>query len=193
MWPAGRPPRRPQTAQALVEFCLLAPALLVFVLLTVDVGRAYWESIDAAGAARAGVRMGIISDTSDIGSAVRDEPNSGIPNTATAWGAVGPGTVYGTCTTANAVCGDPGGCAPASFSPPQIACFAVRACSLSSGGDLGSLSGCGSWGYRPEATGHALQVTVVIKFPAVTPTFSAFVPGGSLFLTQTSTGDELYF
>ena len=185
--------RQSQTGQALVEFCLLAPALLVFVLLTVDVGRAYWESIDAAGAARAGVRMGIISDTSDIGSAVRDEPNSGIPNTTSAWGSVGPGTVYGTCTSAASVCGDPGGCAASSFVPSQIACFAVRACSLSSGGDLGSVSGCGSWGYRPESTGHALQVTVVVKFPAVTPAFSAFVPGGNLFLTQSSVGDELYF
>jgi hypothetical protein len=137
--------------------------------------------------------MGIISDTSDIGSAVRDEPNSGIPNTSTAWGSVGPGTTYGTCTTATAICGDPAGCAPASFGSAQIACFAVRACNLSSGGDLGSVSGCGSWGYRPESTGHGLQVIVVIKFPPVTPAFSAFVHGGNLFLTQASTGDELYF
>jgi len=68
--------KRVRKGQALVEFALFAPALTVFVLLTVDVGRAYWESIDAAGASRAGVRMGIISDTADIGSAVRDEPNA---------------------------------------------------------------------------------------------------------------------
>ena len=58
--------------QALVEFCLLTPVLLLFVLLTVDVGRAYFVAVDAAGAARAGTRTGIISDTSDIGGAVRD-------------------------------------------------------------------------------------------------------------------------
>src|SRR4030088_1629586 len=100
---------------ALVEFALIAPVLIVFVLLTVDVGRAYWESIDAAGAARAGVRMGIISDTSDIGSAIRDEPNTGIPNTVAAWGSVGPGTSWGTCGSVG-TCGDPNGCAKSSFS-----------------------------------------------------------------------------
>src|ERR1700746_2700633 len=109
-----------QRGQALVEFAVISPILLVFVLLTVDVGRAFWESIDAAGAARAGVRMGIISDTSDIGSAVRDEPNSGIPNTVAAWGSEGPGTSWGTCTSSAAVCGDPSGCTTTSFIGSQV-------------------------------------------------------------------------
>ena len=130
---------RTQKGQALVEFALLTPVLILFVMLTVDVGRAFWESIDAAGAARAGVRMGIISDTSDIGNAVRDEPNSGIPNTTAAWGSVGPGTSFGTCLTATGTCGDPNGCAPTSFSGTQVACFAVRTCTLSSGADPGSV------------------------------------------------------
>ncbi len=185
--------RRANKGQALVEFAILAPALLLFVLLTVDVGRAYWESIDAAGAARAGVRMGIISDTADIGSAVRDEPNTGIPNTAAAWGAEGPGTAWGTCTSATSICGDPSGCVGASFSGTQVACFAVRTCNLSSGGDLGSCTSYGAWGFRPVAGGHGLQVVVVIKFAAVTRALSAFVPGGTLYLTQSATGDELYF
>ena len=186
----SRPGRR---GQALVEFCLLAPALLVFVLLTVDVGRAFWESIDAAGAARAGVRMGIISDTSDIGSAVRDEPNTGIPNTAAAWGAEAAGTSWGTCTSVNSTCGDPNGCTATSFSGTQIACFAVRTCNLSSGGDLGSCQTWGAWGQRPSTGGHGLQVTVVIKFSAVTPALGTLVPGGTLYLTQSALGDELYF
>lgn len=185
--------KRSLKGQALVEFALLTPALLVFILLTVDVGRAFWESIDAAGAARAGVRMGIISDTSDIGGALRDEPNSGIPNTVTAWGSEGPGTVWGTCTTSGGTCGDPNGCARASFSGTQFACFAVRSCSLSSGGDLGSITGCGAWGLRPVSTGHALQIVVVIKFPAVTPALATLVAGGTLYLTQVATGNELYF
>lgn len=186
-------PARPrELGQALVEFCLLAPALILFVLLTVDVGRAFWESIDAAGAARAGVRMGIISDTSDIGSAVRDEPNSGIPNTTAAWGNVGPGTSWGTCTTATSTCGDPNGCVGTSFSGNQIACFAIRTCDLSSGGDLGGCTGYGPWGLRPESGGHGLEVEVVIKFAAVTPALSTLAPGG-LYLTQYSIGDELYF
>lgn len=185
--------RRNQVGQALVEFALLTPPLLLFVLLTVDVGRAYWESIDAAGAARAGVRMGVISDTADIGGAVRDEPNSGIPNTVAAWGSVGPGTAWGTCTSASSTCGDPNGCANTSFSGTQIACFALRTCTLSSGGDLGSITGCGPWGLRPVASGHALQLIVVIKFPAVTPALSAIVSGGILYLRQSAAGNELYF
>ncbi|TMD02062.1 MAG: hypothetical protein E6J05_00065 [Chloroflexi bacterium] len=50
--------RRGERGQALVEFCLLTPVLLLFVLLTVDVGRAYFQAVDAAGAARAGAAAG---------------------------------------------------------------------------------------------------------------------------------------
>lgn len=178
----------------MVEFALLTPPLLLFVLLTVDVGRAFWESIDADGAARAGVRMGIIADTSDIGSAVRDEPNTGIPNTVAAWGNVGPGTSNGTCTNATQICGDPNGCAKTSFSGTQIACFAIRTCAASSGGDIGTVASCSpSWGLRPISTGHVLEVLVVIKYPAVTQALAAFVSGGTLYLTQTAYGNELYF
>jgi TadE-like protein len=188
--------RRSERGQAFVEFALLAPALLLFALLTVDVGRAFWESIDGAGAARAGVRMGIISDTSDIGSAVRDEPNSGIPNTAAAWGAEGTGTTWGTCTSASGTCGDPNGCAPSSFASGQVACFAIRTCTLSSG-DLGSCGSYGGWGFRPvSGGGHALEVRVVIKFQAVTPALSQIAgagSGGTIYLLQSSMGDELYF
>lgn len=184
-----------QRGQALVEFCLLTPALLLFVLLTVDVGRAYFEAVDAAGAARAGVRMGIISDTSDIGEAVRAEPNSGIPDTVAAWGAQGPGQPQGTCTNAGATCGDPSGCTAAAFNGSQFACFAVRACTLGGGGDFGTCIAYGPWGIRPQggSAQHGLQVKVVIKFSAVTPALSVIVPSGLLYLTQSAYGEELYF
>ena len=185
--------KRGQRAQALVEFAVLTPALLLFVMLTVDVGRAYWQAIDAAGAARAGARMGVISDTSDIGSAIRDEPNSGIPNTLAAWGPEGPSTAWGTCTSAGSTCGDPQGCPITSFSGSQIACFAVRTCTLSNG-DLGSCVAWGPWGARPEpGSGHALQVMVVVKFKAVTPALAQLVPAGVLLIKQSALGDELYF
>jgi hypothetical protein len=181
--------------QALVEFTITVPVLLLFVLLTVDVGRAYWQSIDAAGAARAGARMAAISDTSDIASSVRDEPNSGIPDTVATWGQMGPGQVYGACTTATGVCGDPGGCAPTSFSGSQTACFAIRTCNLSSGGDLGSCSAYGAWGFRPiPGGGHAVEVLVVIKFIAATPALAQIIgPGGNLYLSQYSITEEVYF
>jgi hypothetical protein len=186
-----------QRGQALVEFVIIAPVLVLFVLLTVDIGRAYFQAIDAAGAARAGVRMAIISDTSDIGGALRDEPNSGIPNTVATWGAVGPGQPAGVCVDPNATCGDPSGCISSSFTGTQIACFAVRTCTLSSGGDLGTCVGYGAWGFRPEAgTGQAVQVKVVVKFKAVTPALAQIAGAASqgiIYLVQTAIGDELYF
>lgn len=187
--------KRSQRGQALVEFAVLTPALLLFVLLTVDVGRAYWQAIDAAGAARAGARMAVISDTSDIGNAVRDEPNSGIPNTLAAWGPEGPSTTWGTCTNPNITCGDPQGCPASSFTGSQIACFAERPCTLSNG-DLGSCIGWGPWGSRPEAGGgHGLEVLVVIKFRAVTPALSIIIGGGTntILIVQSAIGEELYF
>lgn len=189
--------RRREGGQALVEFAILTPVLLLFVLLTVDVGRAYWQAIDAAGAARAGVRMGIISDTSDIGGAVRDEPNTGIPNTLAAWGSEGPGTAWGTCTSATGVCGDPSGCIATSFSGSQIACFAVRSCSLSSGADLGTCAAFGAWGLRPvDGGGHGLEIEVVVKFTAVTPALAQIAGAASrgvILIVQTAYGEELYF
>jgi len=181
----------------MVEFVIIAPVLVLFVLLTVDVGRAYFQAIDGAGAARAGVRMGIISDTSDIGGALRDEPNSGIPNTVAAWGTVGPGQPRGVCVDPSLTCGDPSGCVASSFSGTQIACFAIRTCTLASGADLGDCVGYGGWGFRPEVgTGHGLQIKVVIKFTAVTPALAQIAGAASqgvIYLVQTSTGDELYF
>lgn len=182
--------------QALVEFTITVPVLLLFVLLTVDVGRAYWESIDAAGAARAGARMGIISDTSDIGSAVRDEPNTGIPNTVAAWGNEGPGQPYGDCTNTGVTCGDPNGCPASAFSGTQIACFAVRPCTLTSNADLGLCQTPGTWGTRPDVgdTSTAVQVVVVIKFIAATPALAQIIgPGGNLYLKQNSMAEEVYF
>jgi Flp pilus assembly protein TadG len=186
---------RSSRGQALVEFTITVPVLLLFVLLTVDVGRAYWQSIDATGAARAGARMGIISDTSDIGSAVRDEPNTGIPNTVAAWGNTGPGGIYGDCTNITNTCGDPGGCVASSFSGTQYACFSVRTCNLSSGGDLGSCTSYSVWGSRPDpGDGTGIQVRVVIKFTAATPALAQIIgPGGSLYLQQNSIAEEVYY
>lgn len=179
-----------------MEFALIAPILVLFVLLTVDLARAFYVTIDAAGAARAGTRMGIISDTADIGSATRDEPNSGIPNTTAAWGNVGPGTTQGTCTSAGGTCGDPNGCVASSFTGSQYACFAVRACTLSGGGDKGTCTSYGAWGQRPPdgSASHGLQTIVVIKFTPVTPALQLLIGSGNLlYLKQTATGDELYY
>lgn len=187
--------RRRALGQAIVEFTLISPVLLLFVLLTVDVGRAYYQIIDGAGASRAGARMGIISDTSDIGGAIRDEPNTGIPNTNAAWGSVGPTGGYGACLSPGATCGDPSGCGPSSFAAGQVACFSVRTCNLSTTGDEGTCSSYGPWGSRPEpGGGHGVDVVVVIKFTPATPALPLLLgPSGAIYLTQHSIGDELYF
>ena len=194
---SNRAGRRHERGQALVEFVIIVPVLVLFVLLTVDIGRAYFEAIDAAGAARAGVRMGIISDTSDIGGALRDEPNSGISNNVATWGALGPGQPAGVCVNPNASCGDPSGCVASSFTGTQIACFAIRTCTLSGGGDLGTCGSYGPWGFRPvPGTGHGLQVKVVIKFKSVTPALAQIAGAASqgvIYLVQSATGEELYF
>jgi Flp pilus assembly protein TadG len=187
---------RGSRGQALVEFVIIVPVLLLFVMLTVDVGRAYFQAVDGAGAARAGVRMGIISDTSDIGDAIRNEPNTGIPDTVAAWGNVGPAQARGVCTSAPSTCGDPSGCVAASFNGSQIACFAIRACTLSNG-DLGTCTSYGAWGLRPvNGSGQALQIWVVIKFTSITPALSQIAgaaSGGIIYIKQNAIGDELYF
>lgn len=187
--------RRGSRGQALTEFVLIVPILLLFVLLTVDVGRAFYQAIDASGASRSGVRMGILSDTSDIGDAVRDEPNTGIPNNVATWGSEAGGQAYGDCASVSSTCGDPNGCLASSFAAGQIACFAVRPCTLSSGGDLGSCVAYGAWGTRPvPGGGHGLLVQVVIKFAPATPALSIMLgPGNLLYLRQQSVGEELYF
>jgi len=85
----------------------------------------------------------------------------------------------------------------ASFTGNQIACFAIRTCTLSSGGDLGTCVGYGGWGFRPEVgTGHGLQIKVVIKFTAVTPALAQIAGAASMgiiYLVQTSTAEELYY
>lgn len=88
----------------------------------------------------------------------------------------------------------PGGDQVASFTGAQIACFAVRTCTLSSGADLVNCSTYGRWGLRPASGGgRGLLVVVVVKFPAVTSALSSLVAGCTLYLRQSSLGNELYF
>ena len=111
MIPAGRARRASsgqESGQALVEFVIIVPVLVLFVLLTVDAGRAYFEAIDAAGAARAGARMGIISDTSYTAGELRDEPTP-VFRTRSPLGRRGPRPTQGRLRRSAATCGDPSG------------------------------------------------------------------------------------
>ena len=147
--------RRRQRGQSTIEFALIAPLLFLLLLGTSDLAQTFYLSIETNGAARAGMRDAVQSDSVDLGEAVRSEPNTAIPCTNANWGQVyepcganggasacsaTPG-LCGTnsdCDGATQNCGDPQGCDPihSSFwttpgpgtTALPIACFAVQSC-----------------------------------------------------------------
>ena len=189
--------RRRNRGQSVVEMALLLPLLVVITLGATDLAQAYRFGDDVAGASRAGMRVGVFTDTTDIGSSVRGEPNSVIPDTVAAWGLTGPGQAYDKCTNSAGPCGDPNGCVPSSFAAGQTACFAIRACRLA--GTANSQYACvsyDSYGTRPESTNmeSGLQVVVVYKLTPITPLIGAVAgSGGAFYLTNATTGLEVYY
>ena len=189
--------RRRSRGQAITEFSVALPVLTLLALGGIDLGRGFYLGVETNGATRTGVRAAIQGDTFDIGDYVRSEPNTAIPNTTTAWGATGPGASNANCTSAPASqsCGDPQGCVASSFTGSQVACFAIRTCTLSgSSGDTGTFNCSGAWGSRPVpgATAHAIQVRVVYRLAAVTPLIQQFF-SGALLIGNDGYGDEIYF
>ena len=144
-----------------------------------------------SGASRAGVRTAIVAQVTDIGSAVRSEPNSAIPNDIASWGDAGPGGTNDCDPNAPShLCGDPSGCPPSVFSGSRVACFAVRTCALNNGSCT-----YGTWGSRPASDPNAaIQVRAVYKMTPVTPAIAALTgsTGGFFYLIADTTGQELY-
>ena len=186
--------RRRSRGQSLVEMALVVPVLVMVMFGAADLGRAFYMSIEIAGASRAGMRTGIIGGTNDIGAAVRSEPYNAIDNTATVWGSTGPGQPYDSCSNPGGPCGDPSGCDVASAfnGTGRIACFAVRTCTVDQVN--GGCSSYSQWGMRPsQGSGGAVQVLVVYKFTPVTPLISSFAgSSGTFYLRNQTTGVELY-
>jgi Flp pilus assembly protein TadG len=185
--------RRWSRGQATVEFAFLAPVVVLVMLGAIDLSRGFYQDIQITGAARSGVRSGVASSSSDIGDAIRSEPNSGIPNTQAVWGSMASGQPNGCTPNVSGTCGDPNGC-PSSYSG-KIACFAVRSCTLS-GGDTGTPTVCGNWGTRPGVgnTDHGLQIVVVYRLVPVTPLLGDLTraTGGFLYVRTVLLGDALY-
>lgn len=187
----------------MVELALTLPLLVLMCLGATDLSQAYRFSVDADGAARAGMKDAITSQGNDIGLSIRDEPNS-VLNAATAWGNEGPGGTDATCTgvQTSQSCGDPNGCPlpPAGNSPFNtagvLACFAVRSCTVAgSGNDPYSCSSYGAWNTRPDGTTkcEGVQVKVVVAYHPNTPAVAQLAGhGGVFYLTQTATGLQLY-
>ncbi len=182
-WPRG---------QALLETALVVPLLLFLMLGAADLGRAFYFNLEISGASRAGLRTGVQIAVTDIGQVLRSEPNNSIPNDATTWGQTGAGGTYSNCTSdpATQKCGDPTGCPPASFQPGQVACFAVRPCTITNN----SCGSFGPWGVRPDSGSDlGLDVRVVYKFIPVTPLVANLAgSAGLLYLTVDTYGLELY-
>ncbi len=190
--------RRRMRGQSLVEFAITVPVLTLLVLGTVDLGRGFYIAVETNAAARQGVRDGIISDSSDIGDAVRSEPNSAIPNTLAVWGDTYLNQANGCTPGVSGSCGDPNGCPPSVFTGSRLACFAVRTCTMTGGAtaDLGKCTSHGPWGQRPGTnTGHALEVLVVYRLPPVTPLLGQLTSatGNALMIRNSSIANELYY
>src|SRR3981081_4692705 len=120
---------RNKRAQAMVEMALVLPFLTLLTLGAADLGRAFYLHLEITGAARAGMRMGIQGTGNDVGDALRSEPNTAILNDATTGGSTGIGGSYD-CFPGRS-CGDPNGCPTSAFAAGQLACFAVRTCTIS--------------------------------------------------------------
>jgi Flp pilus assembly protein TadG len=175
----------------MVEFVIVAPVLVLLMLGAADLGRAFYLDIEMTGASRAGVRSAIVDSATDIGLAVRNEPNSAVPNDVASWGDAGPGGNYDCDPNAPShQCGDPSGCPPSTFTGTRVACFSVRTCTLNNG-----VCTYGAWGSRPATDPNgAIQVRVVYKMTPVTPAIAALTSttGGFFFLTAETTAQELY-
>jgi len=182
---------RARRGQSLVETAMILPMLLLLMLGSADMGRAFYLKLEMSGASRAGMRMAVLGQSVDIGNAVRAEPNSAIPNTTVAWGLTGPGAANGDCQSAAQHCGDPNGCPPSAFAAGQQACFAVRTCTNWTNGACATYSG---WNVRPSAgVDQAVEVLVVYKFTPATPAIANFAgPSGSFYLPGDTMGLQLY-
>ena len=140
-----------------------------------DLGRAFYYRLPVGAMASSGARTGAVSNTNDIGDAVRKE-SSVVMNNATTWGQVSAGATNADCTNHfvdSQKCGDPNGCATGSsfWTTPgpgvaagvyPNACFAVRSCTVDDtsvasahNGMCTQPAGCSgatsAWQERPEA------------------------------------------
>lgn len=185
-----RLPRR--RGQAVIETAMVVPLLVLIMLGCADLGRAFYLKLEMSGASRAGMRMAVLGPATDIGNAVRSEPNSAIPNTAAAWGIFGPGgTDDCNPSSSGHICGDTLACPPSHFAGGQVACFAIRPCLNWAGG---TCSSWGAWGSRPAAAAdQAIDVLVVYRFVPATPIIASYTgSNGAFYLGVDTMGLQLY-
>lgn len=211
---------RRHRGQAVIELALSLPVIVLLSLGGTDLGRAFYYQLPVSTAASAGARTGVVSNTNDIGLAIRTQSGA-MPNNAATWGTTYTSDCSNT-TIASQTCGDSGGCAstssfwtsPPAGQPNPVACFAVRSCTIetdtsathSHDGQCSTVSGActasSAWQIRPLSQANAvnppclaaLQIKVVYRFTPVTPLIANFFSGtgNQLFITQTDTVVEQY-
>jgi Flp pilus assembly protein TadG len=177
--------RRRKNGQAMAEFALMVPFLLLFVMGTYDLGSWVAQTSSLRAQARAGVREAARGANVDVGDAIRKEGATAIPNTAAAWGTEAYLGTQATCSSYNSACGDAQGCTSSSSfwttygsgaTQYPIACFAVTHCTLTPPTNpltTSSSATCplGSWQTRPPGgtAGDMVVIVVTHKFSPVTP------------------------
>lgn len=192
--------RRRTRGQAFVELALALPFVVIFTMGVVDLAQAYRFDVDSTGAARAGMKTGILNG--DIGSSVRAESNP-VVSATNAWGPEAAGGADGTCTGTSQSCGDPKGCllppdpnSTFTANPNQTACFAVETCNVvgGSGSTPYSCTPSGTWNTRPATNScNGLLVKVVLAYKPYTPLIAQFSGHNGVFYTvQMATGLSLY-
>lgn len=178
--------------QSATEMAMAIPILVLLMLGSADLGRAFYLDIAVSSASRAGMRIGIIDNTEDIGAATRSEPNTAIPNTAAVWGATAAGGLSGDCVSATQSCGDATGCSSAAFATGQLACFAVRKGTYDAVAGVCNFA-ASLWNTRPlPGSNDCLGVRVVYRFVPTTPLIAQLGASGAFYLTIDTSGLELY-
>lgn len=188
---------RRRGGQALVEAALALPVLLTLALGTFDLGHIVADRTVVTAEANAGATQAVTSQTSDVGTAIRNASTT--LASATQWGNGNSGSADD-CATASPAhpCGDTGQCASGSAwwnTAGTVGCFSLGHCTLVTG----ATSTCtpAAWGdlqsARPTAGGTTqLVVRVVIRFTPVTPFVKNLQPTGKLYVSDTLVSQQTY-
>jgi hypothetical protein len=206
---------RRQRGQAIIEFALMAPLLVLLAIGVYDFGRAFSYTVSVIAGARAGARVAALDSQGNIGESIRGEPSSQFnPTQGGVWGdEAQAGTnfcdsvpVNGSTPHAITNCGSPTGCAASDFDahPNQYACFAVRMVQCESVAACDHpipLNGGDGWGHNtytladPNASLYSsgsplieVQVLVTYRFHPLTPLLGGIIGnhGGDLLITRSA-------
>lgn len=157
-----RPPPRSQTSQALIEFALISPVLLLLLFGIIDVGRAVFYYDTLGHAAREGARAAVqaanrLPTNADVLTSVRSQM-SGVPTSEPCpQGPISSATPPD--NTAWLYVTEPNPPAPLESNPPMNA----------PGGEYPSAAGGGCSAINPASSNAPLQVTIRFNLILITP------------------------